>query len=57
MKLERESVGGSLEQPTNRAWRIAINRFNLLFPHKYNFIACFDEVGMEELHYLAQFVA
>ncbi|OWF48647.1 protein KIAA0100-like isoform X2 [Mizuhopecten yessoensis] len=38
----RQNVG-SLKCPTNRAWHVLFNSFDIVFPYKYNFAKCFEE--------------
>ncbi|XP_069135589.1 protein hobbit-like isoform X1 [Argopecten irradians] len=38
----RQSVG-NLKCPTNRAWHVLFNSFEIVFPYKYNFAKCFEE--------------
>nr|KAG5702332.1 hypothetical protein BaRGS_002999 [Batillaria attramentaria] len=42
-KLEREAFKG-LSLPVNRGWGISFESFEIVFPYKYNFAACYEEV-------------
>jgi hypothetical protein len=44
MRMERQSHG-ILTLPTNRAWVTAFDKILIVFPYKYNFAECFDEVN------------
>jgi len=43
-RLERTSAK-TLLLATNRAWLIAFDKFQIVFPYEYNFAECLDEVS------------
>ncbi|XP_059177083.1 protein hobbit-like isoform X2 [Physella acuta] len=43
LKAERERAK-ILQNPTNKAWGITFESIDILFPHKYNFADCYEEV-------------
>ncbi|KAK7490635.1 hypothetical protein BaRGS_00018052, partial [Batillaria attramentaria] len=43
LQLEREAFKG-LSLPVNRGWGISFESFEIVFPYKYNFAACYEEV-------------
>ncbi|XP_070204899.1 protein hobbit-like isoform X2 [Littorina saxatilis] len=42
LQLEREAFKG-LSLPVNRGWGVSCESFDVIFPYKYNFAACYDE--------------
>ena len=43
LKVERESFN-EITQPTNKGWSINVETVEVVFPHEFNFAACFEEV-------------